>query len=206
MKDLAILVADLQQRKTIETLILHRAESLRIRRIDFDVFVHPEHDPGVYRNGGKFLSVFRAQFNHALAVLDKEWAGSPGTVDAIAQKIQNDLDIGGWKDRSAVVVIDPELESWVWSESPYVYQELKTNIDSIKRYGRGRGYWEDGHQKPNKPKELFQEILRQNRLVKSAALFSKLAQRVSLTRCEDPAFCFLKETLARWFPWQGKTG
>jgi hypothetical protein len=92
MKDLVILVADIQQEKTIQTLLDARREALGIRPITFDIFRHPNHDPGVYRQAGVFLVAFTGQYHYALALLDVAWEGSPGSVAKIEQTIQTDLD------------------------------------------------------------------------------------------------------------------
>lgn len=112
-KDLIVLVADIQQEKTLATLLEARCESLRIRKPTHDIFPHPERDPGVYAKAGNFLNVFVNQFRYALVLLDAAWEGSPASANEIANKIQNDLNRNGWENRSAVVVIDPELEIWV---------------------------------------------------------------------------------------------
>jgi hypothetical protein len=200
MKDLVILVADSQQRRTLEVLLSERYQSLGIRQPEYDVFTHSGHDPGVYREGGRFLSTFRGQYDYALAVLDAEWDGSPGAAGQIARKVQNDLDDYGWRQRSAVIVIQPELEAWVWSESPLVYQRLGLGRNEILRIANERGLWQSGQRKPMKPKALLEEVLRRTGISRSASLFGNLARGVGLTRCEDPAFRQLQEILRQWFP------
>lgn len=48
MKDLVILVADIQQEKTIQTLLDERRSALGVESVTFDIFRHSGHDPGVY--------------------------------------------------------------------------------------------------------------------------------------------------------------
>ena len=74
------------------------------------------------------------------------------------------------------------------------------DLNAVRQYGEDRGYWAADEDKPTRPKELLEEILRQNRISRSAAFFSRLARRVALTRCVDPAFDELKNTLGIWFP------
>jgi hypothetical protein len=40
-KDLVALVADVQQEKTLETLLRERSQALGIRPINFDIYRHP---------------------------------------------------------------------------------------------------------------------------------------------------------------------
>jgi hypothetical protein len=199
MKDLVVLVADSQQKRTLEVLLSERYQALGIRQPEYDVFPHSGHDPGVYREGGRFLSTFRGQYDYALAVLDAEWDGSPGDAEQIARKVQDDLDDYGWGAKSAVIVIQPELEAWVWSDSPLVYQRLGLGRDEILRIANQRGLWESGQRKPMKPKDLLEEVLRRKGMSRSASLFGNLAKGVGLTRCEDPAFRQLQEVLRQWF-------
>lgn len=47
MKDLAILTADKDAEQTLKALLSKRQQSLGIRAIEYDIFVHPERDSGV---------------------------------------------------------------------------------------------------------------------------------------------------------------
>ena len=67
IKDLIILVADVQQEKTLEILLCKRYNSLKIRKITFDIFRHPGKDPGVYKDAAQFLKPYQGQYEHALA-------------------------------------------------------------------------------------------------------------------------------------------
>ena len=129
-RDLVVLVADSQQKHTVATLLTRRQPSLGIRQvtidIDSDIFPHPERDPGVFKKAGRFLSVFAQRYQHALVLIDAEWGGL--SVEQIEEKIQDDLNKNGWEGRSAVIVIDPELEIWVWAQSPHVPSTLSCKL------------------------------------------------------------------------------
>ena len=202
-KDLVVLVADGQQQAVIETLLVKRHQSLNIRHLrkmeEFQIFAHPQRDPGVYTNGGAFLSSFVKQYQYALVLLDAEWEGSPG-VRQIKEKIEDDLKYYGWENRSSIVVIEPELEIWVWSSSPKVSEILGQTMEKIRCLGQQNNLWEKGSPKPQRPKELMEKVLRQTRKPRSAAIFKRLAAQVSLRRCEDKSFQKLKEKLQTWFP------
>jgi len=199
-KDLIVLVSDSQQKRTVETLLNERQKSLGIRTIDFEVFSHPYHDSGVYSGAKAFLSVFEKQYKFALVMIDVSWSGSPGSRSEIEKKIQNDLDDSGWKDRSAVVALDPELEVWVWSTSRHVASILGMEINSIRQDIQFQEYWDSEHQKPHKPKELLDAILRSKFKRRSAALFVNLARKVGLAKCSEDSFLRFKKILAVWFP------
>ena len=77
-------------------------------------------------------------------LIDAEWSGSPASAKEIEEKNQGDLNRNGWKGRSAVIVIDPELEIWVWSTSPHVPRLFGTDWETIKDLGHRAGYWQEG--------------------------------------------------------------
>ena len=74
MKELVVLVADSQQEIVLKTLLEERHFSLGIRQLrksqDFDIYAHPQRDPGVYQQASKFLSVFLESYRYALVILD----------------------------------------------------------------------------------------------------------------------------------------
>ena len=147
-KDLIVLVADGHQEQTVATLLTRRQPSLGIRQIaidiDSDIRPHPNRDPGVFHGAGSFLEVLAQQYEHALVLIDAEWSGSPASAKEIEEKNQGDLNRNGWKGRSAVIVIDPELEIWVWSMSPHVPRLFGTDWETIKDLGHRAGYWQEG--------------------------------------------------------------
>lgn len=200
MKDLVVLVADIQQEKTIQTLLEERRPSLGLGSVTFDIFRHPGHDPGVYRQAGAFLTALTRQYHYALVLLDVAWEGSPGDAAELEQTIQADLDRRGWQGRSEVIALDPELEMWVWANSPHVPMELGMTWNQIKALAEQEGHWTPGAAKPARPKELLEDVLYRTRQRRSSVLFMRLARHVGLTACQDAAFVRLRETLRAWFP------
>lgn len=181
--------------------LLSRPRALGVRPIEPVKFVtHPRRDPAVYRDSHGFLRPFINQAKHALVVFDREGSGEKSR-DRVQMEmsVQAQLDSNGWSGRSAVVVIDPELESWVWSDSPAV--------DSVLGWpcgGRALRPWltEKGllsGTKPSRPKEAVEAALRHSRTIRSSALYRSLAQQVSFERCTDPAFLRLRSVLSEWF-------
>ena len=200
-KDLIVLVADKSQEMAIDTLLKNRRRSLGIRGITYDIDRHPQHDPGIYKRGALYLSTFAEQYYWALVVLDAQWEGTPGTKD-IQKKLTQELAEMGWKGRSKVIVIDPELEVWVWSTSPHVATILGIPFEHAKELGRENGWWHEKEPKPCQPKLLLDYVLRQEGKSKSASWFGKLAREVGIANCADASFCELKAVLKEWFPIQ----
>lgn len=201
MKDLVVVVPDSNTEQTLYGL-LERHKALQIRRIEYRILVHPERDPGVLQRGASLLAEIDAlnAFRYALLIFDREGCGREMlTSSELEQQVQQQLDASGWQGRSAVVVIDPELESWVFSTSPHVVdvfaggdaEVFQRVVESFPKTPLG---------KPQKPMEAVKKLLRQKAIVRSSALYKELASRVSLKGCIDPAFQRLCAILRSWFP------
>jgi hypothetical protein len=201
VKDLVVLAADGQIESTIRG-ILTRRRSLQIRAINADVYVHPEKDPGCLLRGHDFLRVFYRQYEHALVLFDREGCGRQDHPrEALEEQIEKQLATSGWDDRAAAVVLDPELEIWVWSDSPEVDQSLgwAGRQPSLADWLVSEGYLAEGQVKPNAPKKAFEEALQIAGKRRSSAICHQLALRVGLNRCAAPAFLKLKGLLGKWF-------
>jgi hypothetical protein len=108
----------------------------------------------------------------------------------------------GWDRRGSVIVVAPELEIWVWSDSPHVDDILgwKDQEQSLKNWLIEEGHLKENATKPDDPKTAFLDALRKVRKPRSASLFAALAKCVSVDRCRDPAFKKLRTVLGKWFP------
>lgn len=201
-KDLIILAADTSMKSAVEGL-LFRKDSLRIREVQFDIYVHPEHDPGCLLRADRFLKPYVRQYEHALILFDREGCGQDHKPREDLEKLVEDgLEASGWANRAAVVVLDPELEIWVWSDSSEVDLALgwANRTPKLRNWLEEQALLAPGGQKPQRPKEALQIALKASGKPQSSSLFSYLASKVSLQRCADPAFEKLKETLQVWFP------
>ena len=208
MKDLVCVVADKQIKATIEEL-LRRPLSLGIRPIQAELLVHPHHDPGCYARPADLLRGYRRAAEHGLIVLDHAWDGVPVTSGAelealIAQK----LDQAGMADWAVPVVIEPELEAWVFSTSPYVLDVLgwKGRWPAFRKALEERNLWTAADAKPADPKTAIEYVLGRTGKSRSASLFRRLARKVNTAGCQDRAFLRLKRLLQAWFPPIASTG
>jgi hypothetical protein len=200
-KDLVVLTADKDAEFAIRG-VLSRPQALGIRRPSADFFRHPEKDPGILCRAHTFLQPFVADHAHALVVMDREGCGQERLErEALEARIEGALRDTGWADRAAAVVPDPELEIWVWSDSPHVEEVLgwRGREPALRDWLVSKGYVQDAAAKPARPKEVLEEALYAVRQPKSSAIFDQLARQVSLSRCRDAAFLRLKDTLNRWF-------
>jgi hypothetical protein len=200
-KDLVILVADKNMEFALRG-ILSRHRSLRIRPVSADIYKYPEWDPGCYHRGPDFLQPFVNQYGHALLILDREGSGQEhrGRLE-IEEILEKRLAESGWADRAAAIVIDPELEVWVWSDSPHVDIALgwQNKTPSLRDWLVHAGYLAEGQMKPARPKKAMEEALRAVREPRSSAVYRDIAEKVSLDRCMDESFRKLKSVLRKWF-------
>ena len=205
---LVVLVADRDIEESLTNLFA-RPESLGIRSLPFAILRHPNRDAGCRADAANFLRQFLRSYRHALVVFDRDGCGSPSTREEIESNVEWDLSQNGWEHRARAVVIDPELEEWVWSSSPAVSKALGwgRRYDELRSWLGGRRLWDNGRTKPNNPKAAMIQALqgapRATRRRRSARIFGEIAANTPFDGCEDPAFKKLTATLREWFPKAG---
>lgn len=201
--DLVALVPGKDERETLDGLLSERQQSLGIAAIRYEILVHPRRDAGCFHEAPAVLQPFLRRSRHALVLFDYEGSGQEArTAQEVLEDLQLRLASDGWKDRAAVVVIDPELEIWLWADSPRVETELGW-IDRdrpLRDWLHEKGWWEVGQRKPERPKEALEKTLREVRVPRSSAIYGRLARRVGLRQCQDPSFHQLRDLLCSWFP------
>lgn len=201
--DLVVLAADKDTSQAVEGL-LRRPEALQVRPVSFEAVVHPQHDPGCQGNSAGLLALYRSTHRYALVIFDREGCGREQLArEDLEALVESQLVTAGWQDRCAVVVIDPELENWVWSSSPHVPAILgwAKRDQVLPAWLVDQGFLEEATQrKPGRPKEAVEAVLREVRKARSSALYKALANQVSLAGCQDPAFRKFCRVLRGWFP------
>lgn len=201
-KDLIVLAADKDMAQTLRGLF-ERHQALGIRKISADVRVEEQHDPACAQRGVTFLSIFSRHYRRGLLMFDHIGCGRERIPPL---DLQNDLNREfartGWGDRARALVLEPELEAWVWGTSPHVAAVLgwEGGNTSLRRWLKDEGWLKEGKAKPCQPALAFRAALREARTSRSSSLFYQLAKRVSLQRCEDRTFQELKDILKQWFP------
>ncbi|HEY2731165.1 MAG TPA: hypothetical protein VGK52_14580 [Polyangia bacterium] len=200
--DLVLLVADLDQEVALRTLVDHRAPSLGIRELNWTLLRDYRHDPGCLNESPNVLQPFQSRAAHALVVLDREGSGREDLAAIeIEEIVAARLAESGWGDRARVIVVDPELESWVWSASPKVGEVLgwQGRNPPLRDWLRLQGFIGTVDEKPSRPKEAMRAALKEVRQPVSASIFGRLAREVGLERCADASFARLKDVLRGWF-------
>lgn len=203
MKDLVVLVADKDMKMTLDGL-LKRNRSLGIRPIDVGIYAEPGHDPACARAGVKFLDNFYGQFRHALLIFDYEGCGleHKHSPSELATQIDQCFLESRWGADAKTLVLDPELETWMWSDSPKVSEAIrwKGNRKSLSDWLTRGGFLAEGQIKPPRPKEAFEAALAAVRQPRSASIYGRLAATVGFSRCSDSSFSRFRQILREWFP------
>jgi hypothetical protein len=200
-KELVVLVADKNMEAAFLTLLRQRQQSLGIRPIEIDVYNHPRNDPGCYLESHEFLRPLQKLYDYAMVAFDCEGCGSSQTRKELEHEVEARLSSAGWKGRCCVLVLDPELEIWVWSDSPQVDQAIGwRGRESLREWLEQRGFLQAGDVKPGRPKEAVEAALREMGKPRSSSIYAKLAESVGLGRCSDLSFTRFRETVRQWFP------
>lgn len=205
MRDLIVLAADNQAKATLSGLLENRRRSLGIREIDYELIVHLKRDPGCFQTSHDLLRSQATRYSRCIVIFDYEGCGRDHRMspDDVSADVLSRLLSNGWSAGEAcVIVIVPELEAWVWSNSPHVAKEIAglRTINEVSKMLRTAGFLNDEEERPSRPKEAMEFILKQTGKPNSSSVFRTLAEKVSLTNCEDPAFLALSNQLRAWFP------
>ena len=116
-RDLIVLAADLDMKVSTEAL-LGNPRILGIRQIQFDVLTHNYRDPGCRTGAASCLANFTNRYHYAIVIFDRDGCGSTAPRDQIQREVEQALHHNGWPDRARAIVIQPELEAWIWTSSP----------------------------------------------------------------------------------------
>jgi hypothetical protein len=200
--DLKVVVADKNMQATFAGL-LTRHQSLGIRPLKLDPqspLVHPRHDPGCWKDGPELLAIKHQHYRHGLLALDWEGCNSKRPAEDTRQDLQERLDrltAPGW---GSVGVLQPELEIWVFSDSPEVDRAVGWQPGTLNPWLVEQGLLDQDQAKPARPKEAVEHAMNQKRQPRSSSIYRQLSKAVGFNRCVDPAFTELKTTLQQWFP------
>ncbi len=202
--DLVVLVADVDAEWTLRTLLEKRQEALDISLARFQILRHPGRDPGVFREAPEFLRRYSSRARHALVLLDREGSGQEArSAEELEQDLEQRLQRNGWSPEegepraAAIVLLDPELEVWVWSRSAHVPEVLGLTQERLQAFLMECPHAPNG--KPEDPKAALHGALRLSGRPQSPDIFRELAERVSL-KTDERAFRKLHEMLRAWFP------
>lgn len=204
MRDIAFLLADKGMEQVIKGFLNRDQfhQSLGCGRFDFDprkdIIVSPTKDPGMFRDAVGLLQIYEKSHARAVLVVDADWKGSPGA-PAIKKKLEKILS-PRW-EKFAVIVIEPELEAWIMNDNPHVATTFRCPKD-YRKILEAAEWWPADAAKPPRPKEALEHLKRNHGARAVNADFGKLAAKMTVRNCKDPAFLQLRDQLRAWFPEQ----
>lgn len=198
MRDLIVLVPDKNTEYAVRGA-LTRSEALGIRPVTATVLVEPNRDGGVRVRGPQTVQVERPRFAHALIILDYEGSGAAAPASELERSLDEQLAYS-WGPDGKAIVVEPEVDVWMWGAESHLRAVAGwTRAESPRQYLTERGFAFSQHDKPLRPKEALQELFREAQIPRSSANYQAIAAKVSLTKCQDPAFRRLRNTLTGWF-------
>jgi hypothetical protein len=202
--NLIILVADRNTQFLMQGLLI-RHKSFGIIDLSASlehIFVHIQRDAGCYNGCSEFLRPYTKYYEHALVIFDHEGSGQESkSREEIEDELENKLSLSGWGKRARVVVLEPEIESWVWSDSPHVEIILgwESHNPDLKTWLINKKFNKINEIKPERPKEAVEEAMREVRKPRSSSIYQQIGEKVSFKKCTDESFLKLKHSLKEWF-------
>lgn len=205
MKDLLVYVADADAEAFLRS-ILNKPQALEIRPIDYKMIRHFGRDSGMVQSGAELARMHKNDFQRALLILDHQGSGRERKPpEEIIHEIQTRLDRFSWSGRSAVVVLVPELEEWLWHAEKAILAHFELTESDLK-------LWVEDHAKKlrrsieeiknSQPKEMFEYCIR-DRLRRTISPrdfeeIGKIAGVHGLMKCQS--FAAIVNQLRIWFP------
>ncbi len=198
MRRLQILVPDSNTEHAVRGAV-GRTVSLAVGHFEFELIVHPGRDGGVRSSGPELLRLQRSRFSHALLIVDDEGSGSARGAIETEKELDSRLALV-WGPHAKAIVVEPEIDIWMWGAESHIRDVVGwTHGVRIRSWLQSKGHEFDAKGKPIRPKEALHEVFRFCQVPRSSAQYKALATRISLKRCNDPAFLRLSETLQSWF-------
>jgi hypothetical protein len=198
MKDLLVLVADKNMQFALKGA-LERPPALGICSIEYELLVHAQRDGGVRKTGPEILRLQRRRFKHGLLMLDFEGSGTRSNLATELEAELNQRLYTAWGDSAKAIVIAPELEVWLWGSYNLIAEIIHWQGElPLEQWLANQGFLFERH-KPNRPKEALERLLIDAKQPRSAALYKKITDRISLKNCTDAAYLRLRQYLISWF-------
>jgi hypothetical protein len=213
LKELIIVVPDLPIQETVKALLTKRYRTLGIKELkekeDFVIEKPLNNDSGCRIAVENGLQELQNKFAHVLVIFDKYgcgWETIPSS--EIEETLEKSLIRNGWeKNQIAIVVIEPEIEIWVWGDWKKLETILGWEADrqgvELKNWLVNENLLKPEAKKPDNPEEALERVLTKIRRRKvkklESATFGELAEKINFKDCEDRAFNKLREVVYKWF-------
>ena len=202
MKDLIVLVADKEIKALMEGLLPKIPVKSELKPFDFEIESHLMRDNGCANEGHIYLRDRLSKFRFAMVIFDKHGSGQDSiTTKSLQEKVEDLLTKNGWENRNACIVIDPELENWVWINNVNLEKAMLWNGDiPLYDWAIQNNWISSEDSKPSDPKGALEAVLRHSKVKRTSKMYAQIGSTVSYKSCTDPAFQYLITTLKKWFP------
>ena len=205
MKDLLVYVADADAMAFMRS-VLNKPQALGIRPLSFDIERHPQRDAGMVQSGAELVRMKKGRYHKALLMWDHHGSGRDRkqSPEDVGFEIQEKLNSFTWKNNSAVTVLVPEIEQWLWCCPNAVAAHCEVTAEKLQKWIEERA--EKLDQAPDalkldQPKELFEYVMR-DRLQRTISPrdFEEIGRRAGVAGLlECGTFRVIVETLRSWF-------
>lgn len=185
--------------------VLKRWQELGIRPIIFEINRRGS-DSIVVREGAMQARIRAREFKHFLCLWDHKDSGKGNEPPSQVQdELQEHLNRRRLQNREKALVIDPELEIWLWQDKKAIARVLGI---SQKQLARCLNRWQSANfpkrtleQILSKfPKEALEEVCQEAREKLTAALYQRIAHTADLSLwASEQGFQQLCQTLLNWF-------
>jgi hypothetical protein len=207
VKDLFVLTADSDMEALIR-VVLTRHRDLGIHPLTFEVRRFPGRDAGMVKEGPEIARVMvnKSEYSRLILVWDHQGSGWHSLrAEEAAARIQQRLDGVTWMDRSAAVVVLPELEAWLWHCPASIARLLGVTPDEFDAVtARASTQLDRPRERCRRelPKELFEGALYQKKRRKPLPEdFKTLGASANLSDwTASETFHRFVELLRAWFP------
>jgi hypothetical protein len=207
MKDLFVLTADSDSQAVMRTVLV-RPRDLGIRQITAEIRRFPGRDSGMVKDGPEIARamVKKSDYSRLILIWDHHGSGwhDRAPEDAVS-RIQQRLDSSTWTDRSAAIVVVPEIEEWLWHCPQSIAGHFDISVDKLNalvtqlstKLSRSRDRC-----CRELPKELFERVLyERKRRGPLPEDFESLAASANLNSWRaSETFARLATVLEEWFP------
>lgn len=163
------------------------------------LYVPGQTDGAIHNRAHEFLRPYLSTHDRALVVLDQQFGGERPAAQ-VRDDIVERMNRNGWSPNNDVVVIDPELEVWLWQDKPQIARAVGHTGQPLRAMLRESGEWPAHASKPTHPKDTLQQLIRTNRAGAPMAVYTRIVKAVGVKGCDDAAFHHFRDTLRGWFP------
>jgi len=204
--DLLAFVADADLLAVMEEVLARPAE-LGAGAFTFKVDRHTGRDPGMVKDGPELVRMRKAEAERCVLIWDHQGSGWEARHTASESRIRiiDKLERFTWKDCSDALVLEPELEEWLWRDPPSIARHLEVepaNFDAWVDAFAGKQRLSATTAKTTCPKELLYHVFksRWNRQPRPGD-YRAIAKLADLSGWGHSAsFSSLLGVLVRWFP------